>query len=87
MLVESLKIMFNRDQLRLKAKINLYQKEESIWVIDKNISNSAGNLCLHLVENLNTYIGKEIGGTNYVRKRELEFSRKDVSRAELVKYD
>ena len=40
---------------------------------------------MHLVGNLNTYIGREIGKTNYVRNRELEFSQKDVPRAELIK--
>ena len=39
---------------------------------------------MHLVGNLNTYIGKEIGNIKYVRNRELEFSVKDVSRKELL---
>jgi uncharacterized damage-inducible protein DinB len=34
---------------------------------------------------LNTYIGKEIGKTDYIRNRELEFSLKNVPRAELLK--
>ena len=50
----------------------------------KNISNSAGNLCLHLIGNLNTYIGAQIGKTNYIRNRELEFSQKDIQQAELI---
>jgi hypothetical protein len=41
----------------------------------KGITNSAGNLCLHLVGNLNTYIGNTYGNSNYVRNRELEFSK------------
>lgn len=51
----------------------------------KNISNSAGNLALHIVGNLNTYIGKEIGKTNYVRNRELEFSSKNIPKKEVIK--
>ena len=61
MLIETLKSIFTRDLLKLKAEIELYQKEENLWRTDKAISNSAGNLCLHLIGNLNTYIGKEIG--------------------------
>ncbi|MEI2737169.1 MAG: hypothetical protein V9F01_00120 [Chitinophagaceae bacterium] len=49
------------------------------------ISNSAGNLCLHLVGNLNTYIGAELGQTGYIRNRELEFSQKDIPRNELIR--
>lgn len=85
MLIETLKTIFNLDLLKLRTEIELYKKEENLWCTDKNISNSAGNLCLHLVGNLNTYIGREIGKTNYVRNRELEFSQKDVPRVELIK--
>ena len=84
MLIETLKSLFNRDLLKLKSEIGLYQDEKNLWLTDKAIANSAGNLCLHLVGNLNTYIGKEIGKTHYVRNRGLEFSLKDVPRAELL---
>ena len=33
---------------------------------------------------MNTYIGREIGKTKYVRNRELEFSLKNIPRTELV---
>jgi len=84
MVIESLKSLFNRDLSKLKTEIELYQNESVIWLIDKNISNSAGNLCLHLIGNLNTYIGAEIGKTGYVRNRPLEFSLKDIPRSELI---
>lgn len=84
MVIESLKILFNRDLNKLKFEIESYEFEKQIWVIDKNISNSAGNLCLHLIGNLNTYIGAEIGKTGYVRNRPLEFSLKDIPKKELI---
>jgi len=84
MMIESLKSLYNRDLNKLKFEIESYKNEESIWKIDKNISNSAGNLCLHLVGNLNTYIGAELGETGYVRHRELEFSLKNIPKTELV---
>ncbi|WP_286964768.1 DinB family protein [Flavobacterium sp. UBA4854] len=84
MVIESLKSLFNRDLNKLKIEIELYQNENTIWAIDKNISNSAGNLCLHLIGNLNTYIGAEIGKTGYVRDRPLEFSLKDIPKSELI---
>lgn len=83
-MIEHLKKLFSRDLDRVYREIALYRDEEAIWKTEKSISNPAGNLCLHLVGNLNTYIGKEIGGTSYVRNRELEFSQKDVPRAELL---
>ena len=84
MLIETLRLLFSRDLLRLKTEIELYKEESKIWVTDENILNSAGNLCLHLIGNLNTYIGAEFGKTNYIRNRELEFSLKNISKKELL---
>ncbi|SFD64568.1 DinB family protein [Flavobacterium phragmitis] len=84
MLIPTLKTLFTRDLNQLKIEIESYKNESSIWIIDKNISNSAGNLCLHLMGNLNTYIGAEIGKTGYIRNRPLEFSLKDIPRSELI---
>jgi hypothetical protein len=84
MIVQTLKTIFKRDLNRLKQEIELYPNESQIWKIQKGITNSAGNLCLHLVGNLNTYIGNTYGNSNYVRNRELEFSLKDIPRSELI---
>jgi uncharacterized damage-inducible protein DinB len=84
MLAKTLSILISRDLDKLKTEIELYRDEKKIWYTQGNIANSAGNLCLHLIGNLNTFIGKELGGTNYVRNRDLEFSLKDISKSELV---
>ena len=85
MLIETLKILFNRDLKRVIKEIEEYNNEVDIWKIKGQINNSAGNLCLHVVGNLKTYIGKELGKSNYIRNRELEFSSKNVPRQELIK--
>jgi len=85
MVTQTLKTLFHRELNKLKQEIELYKEENKLWIIDKCIANSAGNLCLHLVGNLNTYIGKELGGTGYIRNRDLEFSQKNIPRAELLK--
>jgi len=84
MFSQTLKKLFNRDLHKLKTEIESYQNEATLWIIDQNIANSAGNLCLHLIGNLNTYIGATLGGSGYIRNRELEFSLKDVPRHELI---
>lgn len=84
MLIDTLKTLFTRDLNRLKAEIKQYSKEENLWKVEGSIANSAGNLCLHLIGNLNTYIGKELGNTNYVRNRDAEFSLKGVPKKELL---
>jgi uncharacterized damage-inducible protein DinB len=84
MLTQTIKTLFTRELEKLRKEIASYNDEKKIWVIDKNIANSAGNLCLHLVGNLNTYIGGELGKTGYIRNRQLEFSTKDIPKDELV---
>ena len=84
MVIQTLKSLFARDLTKLRLEISLYKTESNIWKVDKMIANSAGNLCLHLVGNLNTYIGKEIGGTGYVRDRDAEFSLKNIPKSELL---
>jgi uncharacterized damage-inducible protein DinB len=84
MLLPVLQTIFNRDLQKLQTEIDLYKNEALIWHFEKNISNSAGNLCLHLVGNLNTYIGGELGKTGYIRHRDLEFSLKDVPKTVLL---
>ncbi len=83
-LIITLKTLFERDLNKLKAEIESYQDERNIWRTEKGIANSAGNLCLHLIGNLNTYIGAEIGKSGYIRNRPLEFSIKNVPVSELL---
>ncbi|MDR2230225.1 MAG: DUF1572 domain-containing protein [Flavobacteriaceae bacterium] len=83
-MIETLQILFKRDLLKLKTEIESYQSEENIWKISQHISNSAGNLCLHLIGNLNHFIGAITGKTGYIRNREAEFSLKDVPRTQLT---
>ncbi|WP_303311436.1 DUF1572 family protein [Hymenobacter sp. BT730] len=85
MLIETLRQLFNRDLTRLKNEIELYQDEHKLWYVEQGIANSGGNLCLHLIGNLNTYIGCELGGIGYTRNREAEFSQKHLPKANLLR--
>jgi uncharacterized damage-inducible protein DinB len=84
MLIQTLQKLFNRDLIRLKNEIAAFKNQPSIWLIDHDIFNSAGNLTLHLIGNLNTYIAAEFGKTNYTRDRPLEFSLKNIPQEELI---
>ncbi|MEO8210566.1 MAG: DinB family protein [bacterium] len=70
---------------QLKEEISLYKNEENLWKLDGKINNTPGNLCLHLCGNLNHFYGAIIGNTGYIRQRDLEFSKKNISREELLK--
>ena len=84
MLKETLIEIFERDLQKLVTEINLYKDEDKLWLVSKGISNSAGNLCLHLLGNLNHFIGATLGHTGYVRYRDDEFSLKNIPRQDLV---
>ncbi|MEM6721164.1 MAG: DinB family protein [Bacteroidota bacterium] len=76
--------LYSREIDRLTSEIEQYKDETSLWKIAENISNCAGNLCLHLVGNLNHFIGRHLGNTDYIRQRDLEFSTKDVPKETLL---
>ncbi|HET8964403.1 MAG TPA: DUF1572 family protein [Chitinophagales bacterium] len=75
---------FERDLNALGKEINLYNEERNLWITSGTIHNCAGNLCLHLIGNLNHFIGAVLGKTGYVRDREKEFSLKNIPRTELL---
>lgn len=84
MLTQTLIQLFNRDLDKLIEEINLYKNEEHLWLTTEAVSNCAGNLCLHLVGNLNAFIGAQLGQTGYIRQRDKEFSLKYVPRTTMI---
>lgn len=83
-MIETLSQLYLRDLEKLKTEIISFKDEKNIWKISGDIKNSTGNLCLHLCGNLQHFIGAVLGNSRYVRNRDAEFSRKDVSIRELV---
>jgi hypothetical protein len=68
-----------------KRELALFPDDETIWKTAPGITNSAGNLALHLAGNLQHFIGSVLGGTGYVRNREAEFGRRSGSRDEIYR--
>lgn len=76
--------LFENDLTKLANEISLFKDEKSLWETKEGITNSAGTLTLHLLGNLNHFIGKTLGGTDYVRNRDEEFSLRNVPQAKLI---
>lgn len=83
--VTEIKTIYLRDIKRLSEEISQYPNDKKLWEIKNLISNSGGNLCLHLVGNLNHFIGATLGNIAYSRNRDAEFNTKDLSKNELLK--
>jgi hypothetical protein len=75
---------FERDLDKLIEEINLFKNENDIWKLKEGINNSAGNLTMHLLGNLNHFIGKNLANTDYIRKRDEEFTVKNIPREKLI---
>ncbi len=76
--------LFERDLLKLKEEISSFKDDDNIWKVKPGVTNSAGNLTLHLIGNLNHFIGAHLAATGYIRQRDLEFTTKSISRDVLL---
>lgn len=76
--------VYLRELQKLHDEIQLYPNDETLWIIAPGTLNSGGNLCLHLVGNLQHFIGATIAHNGYVRNRDAEFASKGFSKHELV---
>lgn len=74
-----------RDLRALGRELDAYPTEEAVWAVPPGISNSAGTLTLHLIGNLQHFIGAQLGRSGYLRDRDAEFTTRDTPRAELAK--
>lgn len=84
LLGNAVRIMMIRDLHALEREIEAYPDDDSLWLTPPGITNSAGNLALHLVGGLRHFIGATLGQTGYMRNRDAEFSAKGMSRDHVV---
>jgi hypothetical protein len=66
--------LFRRDLTRLLQQLDAFPDTASLWRTLPGVTNSAGNLIIHLEGNLREYIGRCIAGISYQRHRDAEFS-------------
>ncbi len=74
--------LFTRDLARLVRQLDALD-DTRLWQVLPGVTNSAGNLMLHLSGNLREFVGRQLGGVPYVRNRPHEFAARDVSRSAL----
>src|SRR3954462_752804 len=72
--------LMTRELASYSCELDLFQEEQLIWATVPGISNSAGNLALHVAGNLQHFVGATLGDTGYVRDRDFEFSARGLSR-------
>src|SRR5882724_11833937 len=83
-MVGDLAALYRRDLTRVIQKVQAFPDSQTLWQTSPGMTNSAGNLVLHLEGNLLEYIGRQLGGVAYERRRPLEFSTTGLTAADLI---
>jgi len=81
-MLDTLVEIFERDLDKIKHEIEIFP-EDKLWITSGEISNSAGNLAIHIAGGLEHFIGFGLGHTNYMRDRDFEFKAKGLSKKEI----
>jgi len=76
--------LLRRELEGLQQEIALFPDDQTLWTTTAGVTNSAGNLALHVAGNLRHFIGHELGGLPYQRDREREFGLREGTRAEVI---
>jgi hypothetical protein len=84
-MIDVLRILFARELAGVRDQIAAYPDDDAPWQLLPGWRNSAGTLALHLAGNLQHFIGAVHGGTGYLRDREAEFTRRGLSREEILR--
>ncbi|MEX2179968.1 MAG: DinB family protein [Gemmatimonadaceae bacterium] len=84
MLPSALHTVLLRDLRAVRRQIEAYPDDASVWRTIPGLPNAGGTLALHIAGNVRHFFGAMLGRDGFVRDRDAEFERRDVSRAELL---
>lgn len=82
-LPQELAELLARDLTRLHQQIEA-TPSDILWQTRAGVSNSIGNLSLHLEGNLREFVGRQFGALPYTRQRDREFSDQGIPQHELL---
>ena len=74
-----------RELSAFAREVELFPDDESLFRTLPGVTNSAGNLALHVSGNLKHFVGAVLGGTGYVRDRDAEFGARSGRREDVVR--
>ncbi len=81
---QEFKELYTRELDNLNKEISSYTDESKLWILAGEIKNTPGNLTLHLIGNVNHFIGALLGNTGYVRSREEEFGAHHIAKEKIL---
>jgi len=83
-LAQEIAQLFRRDLTRLLQELEAFPDDETLWRTGPGVSNSAGNLALHLEGNLREFVGRQLGSVPYQRRRDEEFAAQGMPKAGVI---
>lgn len=83
-MLDDIRRLLVRELGALGREVELFPDDASVWKTPPGVTNSAGNLVLHVCGNLKHFIGALLGHTGYVRDRDHEFAAREGTRAEIL---
>src|SRR5437762_14375414 len=83
--MQSYNDLFLRNLNSLRKDIDSFSNDKDLWTLKGDTKTTPGNLCLRICGNLKHNFGKILGGGDYVRNRDSVFTKKHLSKAELLK--
>ena len=84
-MIDDVRQLLVRELETFAREVELFPDDASLFRTLPGVTNSAGNLALHVCGNLKHFVGTVLGGTGYVRNRDAEFAsragrREDIAR-------
>jgi hypothetical protein len=83
-LLDDISRLLLRELSAFERELLLFPDDETVWKTVPGVTNSAGNLALHIAGNLQHFVGGVLGHNGYTRDRDGEFNARDLTRVELV---
>jgi hypothetical protein len=83
--IDDVRRLMVRELEAFAREVELFPDDSSLWRTLPGLTNSAGNLALHVCGNLRHFVGAVLGGTGYVRDRPAEFATRAGRRADVAR--
>jgi uncharacterized damage-inducible protein DinB len=82
---ENVRRLLVRELAAFEREVLMFPDDESLFRTLPGVTNSAGNLALHVCGNLKHFVGAVLGESGYVRNRDAEFSAKSGRREDVAR--
>jgi hypothetical protein len=84
--IDDIRRLMVRELEAFAREVELFPDDAGLWRTLPGVTNSAGNLALHVCGNLRHFVGAVLGDTGYVRERPAEFATRAGRRADVARH-